>query len=92
MMFVILRTGINHYFRLRHPLLKSFCLAMLMVVFALNIGNIPQEALVQFPLNIYFYLAVAIIVILPRLEDEMRSRPPLSHMRVSSNRKILLHS
>lgn len=92
MMFVVLRTGINNYFRLRDPLLKSFCLAMLMVVFALNIGNIPQEALVQFPLNIYFYLAVAVIVILPRLEEEQQRRPPLSNMRVSSTRKILPHT
>ncbi len=92
MMFVILRTGINNYFRLRNPFLKSVCLAMLMVVFALNVGNIPQEALVQFPLNIYFYLAVAIIVILPRLEDGQKARPPLSRMRVSSTRPILLHT
>lgn len=37
---------------------------MTMIVFAFNIGNYPQEALVQFPVSIYFYLTLAIINVL----------------------------
>ena len=60
-MFTCLRTGINNFYRINDPELKTYCLAMTLIVFALNIGNYPQEALVQFPISIYFYLTLAII-------------------------------
>lgn len=69
LMFFILREGINNYFLIRNPELKTYCLAMLLVVFAYNVGNYPQEALVQFPSNIYFYLAAAIINITRMLDE-----------------------
>lgn len=68
-MFVILKNGIHNYFRIKNPELKAYCLAMLLIVFALNLGNYPQEALVQYPINIYFYLAVALIPITLRLDQ-----------------------
>jgi len=68
LMFVILKNGINNYFRIRDPELRTYCLASVVIIFALNIGNYPQEALVQYPLNVYFYLAVAIISVTPRLD------------------------
>ncbi|HVZ25024.1 MAG TPA: O-antigen ligase family protein, partial [Sediminibacterium sp.] len=70
LMFVILKTGVEHYYRIRDPELKGYCLAMLLIVFVLNIGNYPQEALVQFPISIYFYLAAAIIGISYRLDQQ----------------------
>lgn len=72
LMFFILREGINNYFLIRNPELKTYCLAMLLVVFAYNVGNYPQEALVQFPSNIYFYLAAAIINITRILDERER--------------------
>ncbi|MCF2444146.1 O-antigen ligase family protein [Dyadobacter sp. CY345] len=67
-MFFILREGINNYFLIQDQELKTYCMTMLMIVFAYNIGNYPQEALVQFPSNIYFYLATALINITRRIE------------------------
>lgn len=61
MMFLILKTGITNYYRIQDRELKAYCLAMLLAVFVLNIGNYPQEALVQFPSSIYFYLMAALI-------------------------------
>lgn len=72
LMFFILREGIINYFAIRNPELKTYCLAMLLAVFAYNIGNYPQEALVQFPSNIYFYLAAAIINITRILDDQQQ--------------------
>ena len=69
-MFIVLKTGINHYYRIRDPELKTYCLAMVLIVFAFNLGNYPQEALVQFPSNVYFYLVVALINITYRLDIE----------------------
>ena len=70
MMFVILKTGITNYYRIRDPALKSYCLAGILIVFAFNIANFPQEALVQFPSNVYFYLSIALMNISYRLDQE----------------------
>ncbi|MGV8879785.1 MAG: O-antigen ligase family protein [Sphingobacteriaceae bacterium] len=70
LIFIILKTGINNFYRIKDPELKSYCLAMTLIVFALGVGNYPQEALVQFPSNIYFYLMAAIITVTYRLDKE----------------------
>jgi len=70
LMFTVLMTGINNYYKIRDPELKSYCLACLLIVFALNVGNYPQEALVQFPTNVYFYLVLALIVVTMRLDNQ----------------------
>ncbi|MFZ2785028.1 MAG: O-antigen ligase family protein [Sediminibacterium sp.] len=72
LMFMILRTGIINFYAIRDPELKSYCLSMVLIVFALNLGNYPQEALVQFPTNVYFYLVAALIVITRRIDEENR--------------------
>lgn len=69
-MFTILKTGINNFYRIRDPELKTYCLAMTLIVFALNLGNYPQEALVQFPVSIYFYLVIALINVTYKLDRE----------------------
>ena len=68
LLFMILKTGIDNFYLLRNPELKAYCLAMTVVVFVLGIGSYPQEAIVQFPSNILFYLAAAIIQVTPRLD------------------------
>lgn len=70
MMFTILKTGINNYYKIKDPELKSICLGATFVVFIFNIGNFPQEALVQYPSNVYFYLSSALIVVTKRIDDE----------------------
>lgn len=71
-MFAVLRSGILHFYAIKDPELKSYCLGMVLIVFALNIGNFPQEALVQFPTNIYFYLVIALINVTYRLDQQGR--------------------
>ncbi|HMG84023.1 MAG TPA: O-antigen ligase family protein [Ferruginibacter sp.] len=70
LIFIVLKTGIQNYFAIQDPELKNYCLAMILIVFALNIGNYPQEALVQYPTNIYFCLAMALINITLKLDRE----------------------
>lgn len=80
LMVIILITGINNFFSIKDPELRSYCLAMTLIVFAYAIGNYPQEAIVQFPSNIYFYLFAALITITKRLdiEKEEKARFPLT--------------
>jgi len=67
---VILYRGIYYYYVIKDPELKTYCLAMILIIFAFNIGNYPQQAFVQYPSNILFYLAVAIMGVTMRLDVE----------------------
>jgi hypothetical protein len=70
LMFTVLKTGINNYYQIKDPELKTYCLAILLILFAYNIANFPQEALVQFPSNVYFSLDMALLTVLLRLDKE----------------------
>ncbi|MBK0378794.1 O-antigen ligase family protein [Mucilaginibacter segetis] len=74
LMFVILYTGINHYYLIKNPELKTYCLAMILVIFVFNVGNYPQQALVQYPSNILFYLATALLNVTIRLDREEQEK------------------
>ena len=69
-MFTGLYMGIKNYFNMRDPQLKSICFAMVLIVFAIAIANFPQEAIVQFPLNVFFYLFLALIHVTKVLDDK----------------------
>ena len=71
LMFIILKTGISNYFKIQDPELKAYCLAATTIVFALNIGDFPQEAIVQFPTNILFYFATAMISVTLKLDHQL---------------------
>ncbi len=71
LMFTILKLGVKNYYLIKDPELKSYCLAATTIVFALNIGNFPQEAIVQFPSNILFFFAAALISITLRLDQSL---------------------
>jgi putative inorganic carbon (hco3(-)) transporter len=73
LMFTILKTGVINYYKIRNPELKAYCLSMTLVIFALNVGNYPQEALVQYPSNVLFYLSIALITITYKLDQEWQS-------------------
>lgn len=70
LMFTIIKTGINNYYLIKDPELKTYCLALTLIVFAYNIANFPQEALVQFPSNVYFSFEMALLTVLLRLDKE----------------------
>jgi O-antigen ligase len=70
LMFVILYVGINNYYLIKNPELKTYCLAMVLVIFVFNIGNYPQQAVVQYPSNILFYMAAALLNVTYRLDKQ----------------------
>jgi O-antigen ligase len=74
--FVILYKGIYYYYIIKDPQLKTYCLAMILVIFAFDIGNYPQQATVQYPSNILFFLAIAILNVTMRLDLEKRQLQP----------------
>jgi hypothetical protein len=46
---------------------------MVLIVFALNLGNYPQEALIQYPINILFCMALALINITALMDKKRKS-------------------
>jgi len=70
LLFVILINGIRNYYLIKDPELKNYCLAMILIIYALSVGNYPQEAFVQFPTSVYFYLFIALIHITYRIDKE----------------------
>jgi len=74
LMFIIMRTGVNNYYRMKDPELKMYCQAILLIVFAYNIANFPQEALVQFPSNVFFSMDMALLTVLYRLDLEKQAK------------------
>jgi putative inorganic carbon (HCO3(-)) transporter len=70
LLFIILRAGIKNFYTIRDPELKSYSLAMVLIVYAIAIGNYPQEAITQYPLNIYFFLVAALIDAIKNVEKE----------------------
>jgi len=74
--FVIMYKGIQYYYMIRDPELKTYCLGMILIIFAFDIGNYPQQALVQYPSNILFFLAMAILNITMRLDLAARKLKP----------------
>ena len=74
--FIILQRGIYYYYIIKDPELKTYCMAMVLIIFALDIGNYPQQAFVQYPTNILFYLAMAIINVTYRLDKPNRVLQP----------------
>ncbi len=80
--FVIMYKGIHYYYLIKDPELKSYCLAMIMIIFAFDVGNYPQQAIVQYPSNILFFLAMAILNVTMRLDLEQRKKTPALEAKV----------
>lgn len=73
--FIVLKSGIENYFLIEDPELKSYCLAAVLIVFAISVGNFPQEAIVQFPLSVYFFMLVALMNVTRKLDLEHKHVP-----------------
>jgi cell division protein FtsW (lipid II flippase) len=61
LLFIVFYDGIKNYLLLKDPKLKVVSLAMLVVLFSLTLANYPQEAIGQYPINLLFFLAIAIL-------------------------------
>lgn len=60
--YVILRTGIRYFYRVRDPELKTLYAANLVAVFSLMVAQFSQMAIGQYPSVLYFYSALAIFL------------------------------
>ncbi|MCO5947010.1 O-antigen ligase family protein [Mucilaginibacter flavidus] len=84
--FIILQRGIYYYYIIKDPELKTYCMAMVLIIFALDIGNFPQQAFVQYPTNILFYLAMAVINVTMRLDKQKNWPKPVVAAKTTSKK------
>jgi hypothetical protein len=79
--FVILRTGIRYFYRVRDPGLKTLYAAHLAAVFSMLVAQFSQLAIGQYPSVLYFYSALALFLKMhlyddPSKADEINEHQP----------------
>lgn len=70
--FQVMRWGIYYYFRVRDPMIKNLYLAINTAFFMLVIASYPQEAILQVPTSIIFYILLAAIVKLKDFDENFK--------------------
>lgn len=74
-LFLVLRTSIYYYIRVRNPKFKVIYLGLTVVFFQLTLATYPQEAIVILPTSIIFYIFLAVIVKLKEFDDVVEIVP-----------------
>lgn len=64
--FIIMRTGFHSFFRAKDPEIRTYYIGLLVMVFTLLVAQYAQMAISQYPIVLYFY---ATLVILIKLAD-----------------------
>ncbi len=70
LLYVIVRMGIRYYLRVKNEQIKIMYLALTTMMFMLILASYVQEAIVQLPTSIHFYICLAIIARLKDFEAE----------------------
>jgi len=60
--FVIMKTGIRYFYKVKDPTLKTLYVANLVFIFALMAGQISQMAIPMYPSVFYLYMAFALLL------------------------------
>jgi len=63
--------GIRNYFYMKNPELKAYLLAILVTYYVLIFANFPQEAIIQLPTNVIFFIILSFMTKLKELDDKL---------------------
>jgi O-antigen ligase len=64
--------GIRNYFFIRDPELKCYMLASLTTFYVLIVANFPQEAIIQLPTNVIFFVLLSLMTKIRDLDEKIR--------------------
>ncbi len=70
LLFKVVNFSIHCYLRVRHPKVKIIYLCLTVMIFMLFLASYPQEAIIQLPTSLCFYVTLAIIARLKDFEHE----------------------
>ncbi len=80
LLFKIIHFSTYCYLRVKHPKIKVIYLCITVMMFMLILASYPQEAIIQLPTSIFFYVSLAILARLKDFEEEaFIEDPPLLH-------------
>ncbi|MEZ4885976.1 MAG: O-antigen ligase family protein [Chitinophagales bacterium] len=85
-LFVSLKQCIYYYFRVKDPTIKMMYLAIANILFVLTLASYPQEAIVQLPTSIVFYICLAAVVRLKDFDTEMIAEKGAERVDVEEDR------
>jgi hypothetical protein len=73
MFFVVLVSGINNFFAMDDPVLKTYLLAYLVPFMALSVAHFTQDAMFTKPMNVIVYATYALVFKIPSLQKKLFS-------------------
>ncbi|ATL48456.1 hypothetical protein COR50_15510 [Chitinophaga caeni] len=76
--FIILQTGIHHYYRSRSPEIRSYYVAIVAGIFSMVVANYAQVAIGQIPGAFMFYGSLAMLVRLRAFDKEIIEKKELN--------------
>lgn len=71
--FVVLLTGINNFFSMNDPVLRTYILVYIVPFMALSVAHFTQDAMFSKPTNIVVYATYALVVKIATLERKLFS-------------------
>jgi putative inorganic carbon (hco3(-)) transporter len=71
--YLILRTGIKHFYRCRAPEIRMWYIAIMTMLFTLMVGQFSQIVIGQYPTIFFFYPAIVILIKLSKYEQTNKS-------------------
>lgn len=74
-LFVVMKETIYYFYRVKDPTIKMMYLGLGTALFLLILANYPQEAIVQLPTSIVFYIFLAAVVRLKDFDMEPATTP-----------------
>ncbi len=77
--FLIMRHGYYKFFRVRDPQIRTYYIGLLVMMFTLLVAQYAQMAISQYPIVLYFY---GTLVILIKLADFDRSGQPVQSKQI----------
>ena len=71
--FIVLRCGINSFFSMQDPLLKTYMLVYIVPFLALSVAHFTQDAMFTKPMNVIVYATYALVFRIPSLQKKIFS-------------------
>jgi len=71
MLCISICVGIRNYFFIKNRELKAYLLAILVTFYVLIFANFPQEAIIQLPTNVIFFIILSFMTKLKELDDNI---------------------
>jgi putative inorganic carbon (HCO3(-)) transporter len=71
--FIVIARGVNNYFALKDPLLKTLTLVYIVPFLAITVAHFTQDAMFQKPVNILVIVTYAMVVRIPSFEKKLYS-------------------